>query len=371
MSGGMSHIDTFDPKPGTETGGPTQAINTKVDHLKLSENLPLLANHAEKIAVIRGMTSTKGAHEQGNYFMHTSYAQRATIKHPTMGSWMTKLDGRFNPTLPGAVVVNGGSRHPLAGFLPSSHQPLAIGDPEAGLRNSKMHPGLTDDTFEKRLDFSRKLDESFITKYGSAKINSYADMYDDAIRLMKSGDLSAFDLSKESAQVRESYGEDRFGQGVLLARRLVERQVRFVEVQLGGWDTHQNNFSRVPEQGAILDQALSALLADLEQRGMLEETLVVLATEFGRTPNINVNDGRDHYPKAFSCMLAGGGIKGGQVWGETDREGREVIDQKVEIPDLNATIAFTLGLPLDEIVYSPTRRPFTLSDKGRPITQLI
>jgi hypothetical protein len=371
MSGGMSHIDTFDPKPGTETGGPTQAINTKVDHLKLSENLPLLGNHAEKIAVIRGMTSTKGAHEQGNYFMHTSYAQRATIKHPTMGSWMTKLDGRFNPTLPGAVVVNGGSRHPLAGFLPSSHQPLAIGDPEAGLRNSKMHPGLTNDTFEKRLDFSRKLDESFITKYGSAKINSYADMYDDAIRLMKSGDLSAFDLSKESAQVRESYGEDRFGQGVLLARRLVERQVRFVEVQLGGWDTHQNNFSRVPEQGAILDQALSALLADLEQRGMLEETLVVLATEFGRTPNINVNDGRDHYPKAFSCMLAGGGIKGGQVWGETDQEGREVIDQKVEIPDLNATIAFTLGLPLDEIVYSPTRRPFTLSDKGKPITQLI
>ena len=371
MSGGMTHIDTFDPKPGTETGGPTQAINTKVDHLKLAENLPLLANHAEKIAVIRGMTSTKGAHEQGNYFMHTSYAQRATIKHPTMGSWMTKLDGRFNPTLPGAVVVNGGSRHPLAGFLQSSHQPLAIGDPEAGLRNSKMHPGLTNDTFEKRLDFSQKLDESFIKKYGSAKVNSYANMYDDAIRLMKSGDLSAFDLSKETQQARESYGEDRFGQGVLLARRLVERQVRFVEVQLGGWDTHQNNFSRVPEQSAILDQALSALLADLEQRGMLEETLVVLATEFGRTPNINVNDGRDHYPKAFSCMLAGGGIKGGQVWGKTDKEGREVIDQKVEIPDLNATIAFTLGLPLDEIVYSPTRRPFTLSDKGQPITQLI
>ena len=371
MSGGMTHLDTFDPKPGTETGGPTQSIKTQAEGIQLAENLPLLANHAKKIAVVRGMSSTKGAHEQGNYFMHTSYAQRATIKHPTMGSWMTKLDGRFNPTLPGAVVVNGGSRHPLSGFLPSSHQPLAIGDPEAGLRNSKMHPGLTNNTFEKRLDFSRKLDEAFVKKYSSAKVNSYADMYDDAIRLMKSGDLSAFDLSKETAQARESYGEDRFGQGVLLARRLVERQVRFVEVQLGGWDTHQNNFSRVPEQSAILDQALSALLADLEQRGMLEETLVVLATEFGRTPNINVNDGRDHYPKAFSCMLAGGGIKGGQVWGKTDKEGREVIEQKVEIPDFNATIAFALGLPLDEIVYSPTRRPFTLSDKGQPITQLI
>ena len=196
-------------------------------------------------------------------------------------------------------------------------------------------------------------------------------MYDDALRLMKSGDLTAFDLTKEPKYLRESYGEEAFGQGVLLARRLVERQVRFVEVQLGGWDTHQNNFTRAPEQCAILDQALSALLDDLSQRGMLEETLVVLATEFGRTPNINVNDGRDHYPKAFSCMLAGGGIKGGQVWGKTDNEGREVIEQKVKIPDFNATIAFALGLPLDEIVYSPTRRPFTLTDKGQPITQLI
>ena len=151
----------------------------------------------------------------------------------------------------------------------------------------------------------------------------------------------------------------------------MERQVRFVEVQLGGWDTHQNNFTRVPERCAILDQALSALLNDLSKRGLLDETLVVLATEFGRTPTINVNEGRDHYPKAFSCMLAGGGIKGGQVWGATDEEGREVIEKKVEIPDFNATIAYSLGLPLDEIIYSPTRRPFTLSDKGQPLTQLI
>ena len=196
-------------------------------------------------------------------------------------------------------------------------------------------------------------------------------MYDDAVRLMKSKDLKAFDLNEESESIRESYGSDNFGQGVLLARRLVERQVRFVEVQLGGWDTHQNNFSRVPARGSILDQALSALLDDLSKRGLLEETLVVLATEFGRTPNINVNDGRDHYPKAFSCMLAGGGIRGGQVWGATDEEGREVIENKVEIPDFNATIAYALGLPLDEIIYSPTRRPFTLSDKGQPLTQLI
>tara|TARA_B100001093_G_scaffold426066_1_gene419836 strand:+ start:4633 stop:5934 length:1302 start_codon:yes stop_codon:yes gene_type:complete len=371
MSGGMTHIDTFDPKPGAETCGPTQAIKTKVDGLQLAENLPLLANHADKVAVIRGMTSTKGAHQQGNYFMHTSYAQRSTIVHPSMGAWMTKLDGRFNPTLPGAVIIKGGSRHPLSGFLPSDHQPLAIGNPNEGLRNCKMIKGISDQTFQKSLDLSKKLDRDFVQKYDFKKVRAYSDMYENAVRLMKSKDLKAFDLSEESKKTRESYGEDDFGQGVLLARRLVERQVRFVEVQLGGWDTHQNNFLRVPERTTILDQALSALLDDLSKRGMLEETLIVLATEFGRTPNINVNDGRDHYPKAFSCMLAGGGIRGGQVWGKTDEEGREVVDQKVEIPDLNATIAYSLGLPLDEIIYSPTRRPFTLSDKGQPLTQLI
>ena len=371
MSGGMTHLDTFDPKTGTETGGPTQTIKTNADGVQLAENLPLLANHADKIAVVRGMSSTKGAHQQGNYFMHTSYAQRATIVHPSMGAWMTRLDGRFNPTLPGAVVVGGGSRHPLSGFLSTSHQPLAVGNPNEGLKNVKRLWGMTEEKFEKGLNLSQKLDRAFTQKYNLEKVNAYSDMYDDAVRLMKSKDLKAFDLKEESESTRESYGSDNFGQGVLLARRLVERQVRFVEVQLGGWDTHQNNFSRVPERCAILDQALSALLDDLSKRGLLEETLVVLATEFGRTPNINVNDGRDHYPKAFSCMLAGGGIRGGQVWGSTDEEGREVIENKVEIPDFNATIAYALGLPLDEIIYSPTRRPFTLSDKGQPLTQLI
>ena len=371
MSGGMTHLDTFDPKPGTETGGPTQAIKTKADGVQLADNLPLLANHADKIAVIRGMTSTKGAHSQGNYFMHTSYAQRSTIVHPSMGAWMTKLDGRFNPTLPGAVVVNGGSRHPLSGFLPSTHQPLAVGNPDDGLRNCEMLNGFTEKGFNKSLDLSNKLDRGFIEKYDLNKVKAYSDMYDQAVRLMKSNDLKAFDLKEETQSTREAYGDDNFGQGVLLARRLVERQVRFVEVQLGGWDTHQNNFTRVPERCAILDQALSALLNDLSNRGMLDETLVVLASEFGRTPTINVNEGRDHYPKAFSCMLAGGGIKGGQIWGKTDEEGREVIEQKVEIPDLNATIAYALGLPLDQIIYSPTRRPFTLSDKGNPLVELI
>ena len=160
----------------------------------LRKNLPLLANHADKIAVIRGMTSTKGAHQQGNYFMHTSYAQRATIVHPSMGAWMTKLDGRFNPTLPGAVVVNGGSRHPLSGFLPSAHQPLAVGNPNEGLRNCEMLRGFNDQRFEKSLALSNKLDRGFVEKYDLKKVRAYSDMYDDAVRLMKSQDPQAFDL---------------------------------------------------------------------------------------------------------------------------------------------------------------------------------
>ena len=155
MSGGMTHMDTFDPKPGTETGGPTQSIKTNADGVQLAENLPLLANHADKIAVIRGMTSTKGAHQQGNYFMHTSYAQRSTIVHPSMGAWMTRLDGRFNPTLPGAVVVSGGSRHPLSGFLSTTHQPLAIGNPNEGLKNIRRLWGMTEENLKKDSAFRK------------------------------------------------------------------------------------------------------------------------------------------------------------------------------------------------------------------------
>ena len=369
MSGGMSHLDTFDPKT-SEVRGPMEQVKTKTDGLVLAETLPLLANHSDKIAVIRGLTSTKGAHEQGNYFMHTSYDKRGTIVHPSMGSWLTRLDGRFNPTLPGAVVVGTGNQHPLSGFLSTQHQPLKVGAPGKGLANCE-HKGFDEDTFNRNLNLSQKLDESFVQKYNLAKVRSYADMYEDAVRLMRSKDLDAFDLSQETQAVRDAYGRDNFGQGVLLARRLVEKQVRFVEVQLGGWDTHNNNYERVYERCDILDQALSALLDDLHKRGMLDETLVVLATEFGRTPDYNVNEGRDHYPKAFSCMLAGGGIRGGQVWGATDEEGREVVDGVTQIPDFNATIAYALGLPLDEIVFSPSRRPFTLADKGHPLTQLF
>ena len=370
MEGGMSHIDTFDLKTGHDNQGSTRPINTNVDGIRVSSHLPNLAKHADKLCIVNSLTSTAGDHEKGNYFMHTSYQQRATIRHPGIGSWYHKLKGKLNPTLPASVFIGRESRfHGSGGFFEPEFEPLAINEPQSGLKYARR---LVDENrFKRRINLANDIDAEFLKRYHSKPIRAYGHMYADAVRLMDSPDLAAFDIHREDENTKTRYGSEPFGQGCLLARRLIEKGVRSVEVSFGGWDTHQNNFTRAPEQCAILDQALSALLDDLSQRGMLEETLVVLATEFGRTPNINVNDGRDHYPKAFSCMLAGGGIKGGQVWGKTDNEGREVIEQKVKIPDFNATIAFALGLPLDEIVYSPTRRPFTLTDKGQPITQLI
>lgn len=371
MSGGMSHLDTFDPKEGVETAGPTRAIKTSADGVRISEYLPLTARQMHHIAVIHSLSSTQGAHEQGNYYMHTSYTMRGTIRHPGMGAWLQALQGGGNTTLPKYVFVGNDSRHPGAGFFPASYSPLFVNKPDQGLKNVKLLGGLTEERFAARMNLADELDADFRQVFPHRPVKAYTDMYDDAMRMMKSEDLKAFDLSQESPDLRDAYGAEPFGQGCLLARRLVEHGVRFVEVSMGGWDTHQANFVKVPENCAVLDRALATLLADLHGRGMLEETLVVLATEFGRTPDINMNVGRDHYPKAFSAIMAGGGIKGGFVYGKTDKEGREVTENKVEIPAVNASIAYALGLALDQVVYSPSKRPFTIADKGKPLVDLF
>ncbi|TDU72862.1 uncharacterized protein (DUF1501 family) [Prosthecobacter fusiformis] len=371
MTGGMSHLDTWDPKPESDVMGLTKTIKTKVDGIRLSENIPLLARHADKLAILRGMNSTQGAHEQGNYYMHTSYTQRSSIRHPSMGAWLQKFQDRGNPTLPGSVMIGNDSRHPGAGFFESRFSPLMINDPASGINNVRPLDWFTEDRFASRLSLAKKLDQKFASTYDVKNVRAYSDMYDDAVKMMKSEELKAFDLDAEPDALREKYGRDSFGQGCLLARRLVEHGVRHVEVSFGNWDTHNANFTRVPELCDELDSAMSALIGDLEARGMLNETLVVLATEFGRTPEINANDGRDHHPAGFSCVMAGGGIRGGQIYGATDENGDKVVEGSTTIPDLNATIGYALGLPLDQVLYSPTKRPFTIADKGKPLTQLF
>lgn len=371
MNGGMSQLDTFDPKPDADVRGPVEAIDTNAADVRISGYLPLLAKQMDKVAVIRSLQSNQGAHERGRYYMRTAYNLRGTIQHPAMGAWILRLSGWANETLPGNVRIGGDSQHPGAGFLEAKYAPLPIGDPEAGLQNSHLPKNVTFGRFEKRMSMAEKLDEQFRARYDLKQVRAYTDAYEDAVRLMKSKELEVFDLNREPSARRDAYGRNAFGQGCLLARRLVEREVRFVEVTYGGWDTHQNNFQRVQQRASVLDQALGALLVDLERRGMLEETLVVLATEFGRTPKINQNNGRDHYPQAFTGLLAGGGVRGGQAYGKTAPNGSEVEDNPVSIPDFNATIAYAVGLPLDEVVTSPSGRPFTVANKGKPITAIF
>ena len=370
MEGGMSHIDTFDLKTGHDNQGSTRPINTNVDGIRVSSHLPNLARHADKLCIVNSLTSTAGDHEKGNYFMHTSYQQRATIRHPGIGSWYHKLKGKLNPTLPASVFIGRESRfHGSGGFFEPEFEPLAINEPQSGLKYARR---LVDENrFKRRINLANDIDAEFLKRYHSKPIRAYGHMYADAVRLMDSPDLAAFDIHREDENTKSRYGSEPFGQGCLLARRLIEQNVRSVEVSFGGWDTHQNNFTSLPELCHTMDQAVAALLDDLERVGKLNDTVVVLTTEFGRTPQINQNVGRDHYPQAFTSVLAGGGFKGGYIHGKTSDGAEEVIEGSMTIPDFNATIAYALGIPVDYVLYSPTVRPFTVAHKGKPQLGLL
>lgn len=371
MQGGMSHVDLLDPKPGQKTQGPNTPIKTRADGIMLGQYLPNLANHMDKACVINSLSSTQGAHAQAQYLMRTSYELRGTIQHPSTGAWCHRMAGRHNDTLPGHVIVGGGADTPGAGFFPAEYQPVPIGDPDDGLKNATRPSGITQSRFKKRLDMLKKLDSGFSDKHKQLSVGSYNQAYADAVKLMRSSDLAAFDIDQESASTKAAYGNTKFGSGCLLARRLVEHGVRYVEVMSGGWDTHNENFDRLETLVPAIDQGLSALLADLDARGLLEDTMVVLASEFGRSPDIDEDNGRNHYPKAFSALLAGGGVKGGMRYGKTDKEGREVIESPMSIPDLNATIAYGCGVPTDHVLTSPSGRPFKVADKGMAATEIF
>lgn len=372
MSGGMSHLDTFDIKPdNSEVRGDAGAIETNVKGIRVSKFLPKVAKQMDKIAIVNSLTTTQGAHEEGRYIMHTSYERRGTIQHPEMGAWVTKLGGKISKTLPSFVKVGGGGRSLGGGFFEPSYAALPVGDPKSGLQYSTRHRTVDEKTFNDRMAMLKQINGEFQNNFKQSSVKSYNAMYEDAVKLMTSEDLKAFDISKEPAENAARYGDSNFGQGCLLARRLVEKGVRFVEVNLGGWDNHSNIYDKFAERTGTLDTALAALLQDLAANGLLDSTLVVLATEFGRTPKINQNKGRDHYPKAFSGILAGGGIKGGQVYGKTDAGGMNVVENKVKVEDFNATIATALGLPINQILHSPTGRPFQVAHKGKPVLDLF
>ena len=317
------------------------------------------------------MSSKTGVHDQGEYIMKTGYEPRGTIVHPTMGAWASHFHGRIKGvTLPDSVMIGpDDGRHPRAGFLPSAMSPIPIPNPELGLQNIK--PTTTEGQFKKRVALMDEFDTAFRKKFQSEEVKAYTEFYDETMKLMKSEDLKAFDLSQEPQATREKFGRNPFGQGALLARRLCQSGVRFVEVQFGGWDMHNNIDQALGTTAATMDSVFAALIEDLASNGMLEETMVVMGSEFGRTPDVNENDGRDHYPLAYSTVFAGGGVKGGFTYGATDKDGRRVTDRQVSPQDFQATIGHAMGLPVDEVVMSPSNRPFTVGDKGVPVTDIF
>ena len=372
LTGGLSQIDSFDTKPGADTQGPVESLKTNADGILISEYFPKMARQMDKVCLIRSMHSTQGVHEHGSYYMRTGYMMNQTIKHPGIGAWSSHFLGKGETELPQNVKIGGSTNSTWGGFLDPRHAALTIATPNSGLQHSRLPSSVTSHRFERRLSRLRQMNDAFVASNRTRATRTHVELFDEAVRLMKSNDLEGFELSHEATKKRQQYGENSLGQGCLLAKRLVERGVRFIEVNDRGWDTHIRNFALMREKGAVLDQALSALLDDLSQTGMLEETLVVVATEFGRTPTIDeANVGRDHYPQAFTCLMAGGGVLGGQAYGATDKEGREIVADQVTVPDFNATIAHAMGLPLREKVISPSKRPFTVGNQGKPVLSLF
>lgn len=360
MIGGMSHIDTLDPKTG-DSKGPGDPVTTKAGY-QLGGFLPTLArDHSEKLAIIRSMTSKTGVHASGQYLMRTGYEQRGTVKHPTLGAWAQELLGKSSQSLPSSVCVGRGPEHGN-GFFSAAYSPLPIHDPDAGLQYASFD--VSQEVMSKRLALLNKVDASFRTKFHDSNLKAYTDFYDDTLKLLGTEDLNAFKLTDEPEAAREKYGKNKFGQGCMLARRLVERGVRFVEVAYGGWDMHNDIDDAMEEHGATLDTALSALLADLQAKGLLESTMVVLCSEFGRGPKINSRNGRDHHPKVFSTLLAGGPVKGGTIYGASDKEGNAPADKQTTIQDFHSTVGHAMGMNVNQVVMSPSSRPFTVGDKG-------
>lgn len=371
MNGAMSHIDSFDPKPNTEVQGDTKPIATSIPGVQFGERFAGMAKLADRLAIVRSMSTETGAHEQGRYLMRTAYPVINSIRHPALGAWMLNSGMKGPKDLPGNILIGSDTDHPMNGFLPPGLAPVPVADPDLGLQNIKRPSYLGERDFNTRMALIDKFDRKFRSRFQSTEIDAYNQMYKDAVRLMGSEKLSAFDLTSETEEMRNRYGLNKFGQGCLLARRLIEESVPFVEVNYGNWDMHNELQTRLEEHGSNLDQGFSALYQDLEARGLLDQVLIVLATEFGRTPKINQNAGRDHHPGVFSCLMAGAGIRGGQVHGASDEKGFSVDEDGVSVAEFNATIATALGLSTTQEVIAPNGRPFKIANGASPVSALL
>jgi len=367
MDGGPSHKDTFDLKPGTKDAGEFSPIQTSVPGIEVSEHFAATAKFMHHGAILRGMNTSEGAHPRAKFNMHTGYREGVGgVVYPSIGSIVSAELGRPEFPLPNFVTI--GNRSYGAGFLGAKHQPLNVANATAGVENLKAF--VSGSSFDNRVGLLQEMEKAFYGEYRADAGQDHSTTYARAVELMKSKEAKAFDLAQEKTETRTAYGETAFGNGVLLARRLVEVGVPFVEVTLGGWDTHQDNWTRVKANSLQVDKALSSLLGDLKDRGLLDTTLVIWMGEFGRTPKINARGakpGRDHYPRAWSSVMFGGGIPGGQVIGKTDKEGAEVVERKINALDFMATVCTILGVDYTKQNQTPNGRPIRIVDKGEKV----
>jgi hypothetical protein len=372
MDGGPSHKDTLDLKPDSKGAGEFKPIKTSAPGIEISEHLPLLAKQMHHGAILRGMSTAEGAHPRAKYNLHTGYREgQGGVVYPSIGSIVSQEIGKRDFPLPNFVTV--GNRSYGAGFLGPKHQPLIVNDPARGVQD--LAAAVSGKQFDSRVSLLQEMESAFYHDYQADAINDHKTTYARAVTMMQSKEAKAFDLSQEKPETRAAYGGGRFGDGVLMARRLVEVGIPFVEVNLGGWDTHQDNFERVKTLSGTVDKAVSALVTDLKDRGMLDSTLVIWMGEFGRTPNINnrgAKPGRDHYPRAWSLLMMGGGVKGGTAYGRTDKEGAAVEDGKTNAMDFLATVCTLMGIDYTKENETPTKRPVRIVDKaGKPVSAVI
>lgn len=391
MDGGPSQTDTFDPKPGHANAGPVKAISTSVPGIQLSEYLPRLAKSMEHLAIVRSMSTKEGDHGRASYLLRTGYSPEGGIRYPTLGSLLSKELAQEEHDLPDYVAIGGrpfaNAAASGAGFLGSRYAPLEVNeqrmaDNQIEFRVPNLDPaaaGGNPGTFDKRFALLQDFEQDFARDHQDALFLSRQSSYARAVRMMKSPAAKAFQLDQEPAAVRDAYGRSAFGQGCLLARRLIEQGVPFVEVILNradnqnfrNWDSHQDNFATVKSLCGPLDQGWSALMNDLKERGRLDSTLVVWMGEFGRTPVINSNGGRDHFPTAWSTVLAGA-VQGGQCVGETSSSGTSIKNRPVTHADLIATICKALKLDPMHQNLSNAGRPIRLADPAaKPISEVL
>jgi hypothetical protein len=367
MAGGPSQFETFDPKPGMETQGPTGAIATAVPGIDIAEHWTRVAGVTRELAFIRSMTSKEGNHGRATYLLHTGYSPSGGIVHPGFGSVVAHELGSDDFDLPQFVSIQGQSAGPS--FLGVKFAPFVVTDPNRPPDNlASAVPG---GRLQRRLGLLQELEDPFARTGAAELVRDHHALYRQTAQMVLSPRVQAFDLTSEPDKVRDAYGRSGFGQGCLMARRLIEAGVTFVEVQSSGWDTHGNELPTLKKLIPPVDQGMAALLADLKTRGLLADTLVVWMGEFGRMPRINLTAGRDHFPAAFNMALAGCGVQGGQVIGATDKLGTEVAGRPVTVPDLFCTFCKALGIDPGSENQSNVGRPLKIVENGSPVSEVF